>query len=150
MRGSMQEDYGNLLTESEVRQRILRVLGRRVLHAHNRELAGYFEMMAAQCSSPFSGSGETDAISGTSDEDLEQTALLLCHHDADGDGLLSRKEFASLVELVASQTGQAFSAEHVERCFRVADVDDSGALDLNEVLLYARRHVKQPMRSGAG
>ena len=46
MRGSMQEDYGNLLTESEVRQRILRVLSRRVLHAHNRELAGYFEMMA--------------------------------------------------------------------------------------------------------
>lgn len=129
------------ITRAEVRERITGALERRVLGKHNPELRGYFDHVIEQMASPYLGSGEDDAISGSSDEDLEQTALLLCHHDADGDGLLSREEFGAIVDQVASQTSQSFSAEHVERCFLEADVDGSGAIDLNELCLYRAKAV---------
>ena len=116
--------------------RVIGALEQRVLTRHNKELRGYFERVVEQCASPFAGTGEDDAISASSNADIEQTALLLCHHDADGDGLLSREEFSSIVDLVAGQTGQRFTAEHVDRCFLEADADGSGTVDLNELLLY--------------
>ena len=100
--------------------------------------------MIEQIASPYLGAGDNDAVSGSSDDDLEQTALLLCHYDADGDGVLSSAEFSALATLVAGQTGQSFAEEHVGRCFLQADVDGSGAIDLNELLLYRRKGAQQP------
>ena len=143
--------YGHMLSREEVHARLFAALEHRVLHAHNKELRGYFERVLEQIASPFAGSGEDDAISSSSDDDLEQTALLFCHHDADGDGVLSHDEFAAIVDLVAGQTGQTYTPEHVDHCFLQADVDGSGAIDLNELLLYkqkgAARHVAVQQRS---
>jgi hypothetical protein len=131
--------YGRHITAEEVHRRVMGALERRVLTATNQELRKYFQAVVDQTGSPLTGSGQDDAISSASDEDLEQTSLLLCHYDADGDGLLSRDEFAALVSLAGGHSGQEFSPEHVERCFAQADVDLSGAIDLNELLLYVRR-----------
>ena len=109
--------YGHLITRDEVRARLLGVLEARVLGRHNAELRGYFETLIAQLASPFAGVGEDDAISSASDEDLEQTALLFMHYDTDGDGLLTRDEFAALVDMVASSTAQNYTVEHIDRCF---------------------------------
>ena len=128
--------YGSKLSQAEVRQRIFQTLERRVLSGHNKELRGYFEVVVENMASPFLGSGEDDALTTTSDEDLEQTCLLFCHFDADGDGLLCHEEFAALVDLTAAQTGQSFAAEYVDRVFRQCDVDGNGYVDLNELLLY--------------
>ena len=133
--------YGHLLTRDEVRARLFRALEANVLGPHNLELRGYYERVVEQLASPFSGAGEDDAISGCSDDDLEQSAVLFCHHDSDGDGLLSRDEFVAVIDMVASQTGQSFTAEHVDHCFQQADVDRSGAIDLNELLLLRARGV---------
>lgn len=95
--------------------------------------------MIEQISSPFGRVGADDGISTSSDEDIEQTALLFCHYDQDGDGLLNASEFAAVAELVAGKTGQSFSSEHIERCFRKADIDANGVIDLNELLLYSQR-----------
>ena len=54
-------------------------------------------------------------------------------------GLLNREEFAAIIDLVAGQTGQSYTVEHVDKCFLQADVDGSGLIDLNELLLY-RQH----------
>ena len=43
-----------------------------------------------------------------------------------------------IVDLTSSQTGEAFSADHVAIVFRNADVDESGAIDLNELRLRRR------------
>ena len=67
-------------------------------------------------------------------------------YDGDGDGVLSHAEFAALAELVGGQTGQTFSPEHIDKCFRQADVDGSGYIDLNELLLYRRRGIAQQQR----
>ena len=130
------EGYGEQVTEAEVTSRILGALEHRVLTPANPELRGYFAMAATRTTSPFGGTGDDDAISKASDQDIEQTALLFCHYDADGDGVLNYDEFAAVVELVSAQTGMSLSGEHVDRCFRTADVDSSGGIDLNELLLY--------------
>ena len=131
--------YGQVLSREEVHARVFGALDRRVLGPHNAELRAYFERCFEQCASPFGGTGQDDAISSSSDDDIEQTALLFCHHDTDGDGVLSRDEFAAVVDMVAGTTGQRFTVEHVDRCFQQADVDGSGAIDLNELLLYRTR-----------
>ena len=106
---------------------------------HNKELRSYFDTLIEQCASPFTGAGDDDAISSSSDEELEQMALLFCKFDRDGDGLLNSDEFAAVVELVVGQTGQQFTHEHVVRCFHDCDVDASGAVDFNELLRYRRQ-----------
>lgn len=131
--------YGQGISPAEVRHRVLRALERRVLSGNKEELRGYFEVVIAQIASPFAGAGEDDAISSSSDEDIEQTALVFCHYDLDGDGLLSLSEFMALAQLAEGETGQTFSDEHVERCFQKADVDANGVIDFNELMLYSRR-----------
>lgn len=117
-----------------------------MLGPHNKDLRTYFDVLVEQCASPLYGAGDDDAISRSSDEDLEQMALLFCKLDADGDGLLNREEFSSVVDLVAAQTGQQYTAVHVERCYNDADVDGSGLIDLNELLLYRERAAQQGRR----
>jgi len=130
-------NYGTTVTRVEIRERVLRALQRsRVLTPTTSELSGYFERVVEQITSPFSGSGEDDAVSSSSDDELAQTAILFMHYDADGDGLLSHTEFTALIELVSAQTGQAFTSEHILRCFSRADVDASDGIDLNELLLF--------------
>ncbi len=125
-----------------ITRRIVNALERRVLHDKNVELRGYFEKVAAKTTSPLGGaSPEEDGISGASDEDIEQTALLLCHHDYDGDGLLSPTEFSAVIELVAAQSGASYTSDHIERTFSQCDIDRSGFIDLNELLLLRHRHV---------
>ena len=51
-----------------------------------------------------------------------------------------------LKKLVAAQTGQQYTAVHVERCYNDADVDGSGLIDLNELLLYRERAAQQGRR----
>ena len=128
--------YGQHLTDEVVVERLIRALERQVLTVHNPELRGYFELVAQECTSAM---GEDDGISGASDVDLEQVALLLCHHDRDGDGKLSPEEFSALIELTFSQTGISYGSEHVAKVFHEADVDSSGFVDLNELLLLRRR-----------
>jgi hypothetical protein len=128
-------DYGNESSHELVRRRVLRALERRVLTPDTPELRDYFERAIGAMSSLYDHSADVDGVSRASDADLEQTALLLCHHDVDGDGLLSPAEFAAIVDLTSSQTGEAFDADHVAIVFRNADVDESGAIDLNELLL---------------
>ena len=127
------------ITREEVRQRIFSALEMHVLGPHNKELRSYFDTLVEQCASPFTGAGDDDAISSSSDEELEQMALLFCKFDRDGDGLLNSDEFAAVVELVVGQTGQQFTHEHVVRCFHDCDVDASGAVDFNELLRYRRQ-----------
>ena len=97
--------YGSRLSTTEVRRRLVRTLERNVLSRQTPELRGYFELVADQMASPFLGNGEDDAVSTTSDDELEQVCLLFCHFDADGDGL---------------------------RDFEDPDSDDDGILDLME------------------
>ena len=130
--------YGSRLSTTEVRRRLVRTLERNVLSRQTPELRGYFELVADQMASPFLGNGEDDAVSTTSDDELEQVCLLFCHFDADGDGLLNREEFAALTELVGAQTAQTFSAEYIDRTFLSCDIDGNGFIDLNELLLYTR------------
>lgn len=119
-----------------VTRRIMIALERRVLNDKNVELRGYFEQVAAKTTSPLGGaSAEEDGISGASDEDIEQTALLLCHHDSDGDGLLSPTEFSALLELVSAQVGTSYTSAHIDQKFSQYDIDRSGFIDLNELLL---------------
>ena len=134
MGGGRFSSFGDGLTPEVLHRRVMTALERRVLDPTTNELRGYFDSVCAATTSPFSDAA-LDAISGASDEDLEQTALLLCHHDLDGDGKLSPTEFAAVIELTASQTGVHYDADHVEKTFRSADVDLSGFVDLNELLL---------------
>ena len=92
-------NYGTTVTRVEIRERVLRALQRsRVLTPTNSELIGYFERVVEQIASPFAGSGEDDAVSSSSDDELAQTAILFMHYDADGDGLLSHAEFTALIQ----------------------------------------------------
>ena len=63
---------------------------------------------------------------------------MLTHFDADSDGVLSRTEFASMMEMVAAKSGQQYTSAHVEDVFREADIDRNEGLDLNELLLLQR------------
>ena len=131
--------YGSVVTPEEIKARLFKALEINILGPHNIELYGYFETMAEQIASPYLGAGEDDAISTSSDDDLEQTALLFCHHDADGDGVLNHDEFSAVIDMVAARTGMAVSDEHIDKIFAEADVDGSGVIDFNELCLYRQR-----------
>ena len=130
--------YGLHLEPEVLKRRVLGALERRVLTQQNPELRAYFERVIEACTSPYSGNGEDDGVTAASDDDLEQAALLLCHHDVDGDGVLGPDEFTSLIELTISQTGEAVAADQLAQLFSQADVDESNFIDLNELLLLRR------------
>ena len=134
--------YDSAITAELVSRRVMGALEKRVLSAKSVELRGYFQNLAASITSPLDGGPpEEDGITGASDEEIEQTALLLCHHDGDGDGLLAPAEFAAVIELVASQAGVEYSPDHIEKTFAQCDIDRSGFIDLNELLLLRQRKV---------
>ena len=128
-----------ILDPQLLRSRVLGALERRVLSPNTAELRTYFETVISATTSPFGGGPEDDGVSGASDEDIEQTCLILCHHDADGDGKLSPTEFAAVIDLTANQGGIQYAVDHVERTFQQADIDGSGFIDLNELILLRRR-----------
>ena len=128
------------ITADVVLRRVMGALERSVLHKENPELRDYFAQVISATTSVLGGvRPEEDGISGASDDELEQSALLLCHHDTDGDGLLAPSEFAAVIELVTSQSGSNYTPEHVEGTFAQCDIDRSGFIDLNELLLLRRR-----------
>ena len=132
-----------MLDEEVIRRRIMHALEQRVLHDGNPELREYFTVVANMTTSPLGGvRQEEDGISGAADGEIEQAALLLCHHDADGDGLLSDNEFFHLIQLVASQTGETYSDDHLATAFMQADLDRSGFIDLNELLCLRHRQMR--------
>ena len=98
-------------------------------------LTAYFDVALSRVESNWAGD---DGFHGTNDATLEQTALLLMHFDADGDGALSPAEFAALIGMVSAKTGQTFVADDVDKMFRDADIDRNGYVDLNELLLLGR------------
>ena len=51
----------------------------------------------------------------------------------------SRSEFAAVIDLTANQGGIQYAVDHVERTFQQADIDGSGFIDLNELILLRRR-----------
>ena len=114
-RSAQLEQYARAPTRDELAVRVMTALDRRVLapRAQKLELRAYFEMVVDQIASAF-GAGD-DAISAAAPDDLEQSALLLCQYDADGDGRLSPSEFSALIQLVSSQTGEPYQDERVEQ-----------------------------------
>lgn len=127
--------YGQTVTPEVVRRRVFAALEHQVLTPANPELRAYFERMVDAVTSIFAGGADADGVSGASDVDIEQAALLVCHLDADADGLLSPSEFAMIADLSAGQSGEGYAPENVQLVFREADLDASGYLDLNEMLL---------------
>ena len=109
-------------------------LERRVLNEHNHELREYFSKVVRQMSS-LSVDGMEDGVALSTEEDLEQMALLFAHYDVDGDGFLSRAEFRELIRLIASKGGQPYSDDHIETLFLKYDLDTNELIDLNELLL---------------
>ena len=89
--------------------------------------------------------GQQDGFSSTTDDELEQAALLFAHFDMDSDGLLSRAEFFGLLGLVAAKAGHTYSEEHLTAMFAEADINRDGALDLNELLILLRAPKTAPM-----
>eukprot|EP00966_Prymnesium_polylepis_P321596 7377902-Prymnesium_polylepis.2 len=116
-------------------RRVMRALERRVLNDRTAELRGYFEMVCRNMRSLGAMGGE-EALSATTDEDLEQLALLFAHYDLDSDGLLSRDEFSALLALIAEKDGgAAYSGDHLDKLFLDFDVDGNQVIDFNELLL---------------
>ena len=136
--GAQLAQYGTGTSPAQLCSHIISALEPHVLQpaAETLELRGYFETVAYKIESI--ASIEDDGVSGTPAEVIEQTALLFCQHDADGDGLLSPEEFGRLIELISSQTGESYLPEHVERVFRQCDIDANGFIDFNELLLLPR------------
>ena len=124
------------LTIDDHRRRLISVLERRVLNDRTSELRDYFALVCSQMHS-LSISGAEEALSATMEEDLEQLALLFAHYDLDSDGVLSREEFAALMQLIAEKDsgGALYGDEHVDRLFRDFDVDANHVIDFNELLL---------------
>mmetsp|Transcript_36133 Transcript_36133/g.95222 ORF Transcript_36133/g.95222 Transcript_36133/m.95222 type:complete len:142 (-) Transcript_36133:90-515(-) len=134
------QSYGDTINPEVIARRVMTALQARVLHSSNQELHAYFDKVVQATTSPLGGAPpEEDGISNTSNKDIEQCALLLCHHDADGDGLLAPAEFAAVIELIASQTGATYSPQHIEKIFSESDIDRSGFIDLNELCLLRTR-----------
>ena len=133
---SFQLSSTSLATGPEARQRrVMRTLERRVLSGRSMpELRDYFSLVVGQMSSLSSG-GVEDGVALTTEEDLEQMALLFAQHDIDQDGVLSRTEYAELLQLIASRCGPPYSDDHIERLFLQFDLDANGVIDLNELLL---------------
>lgn len=128
-------EYGADVSAGAVAARIMSALERKVLQppAATALLRGYFDKMIEAIETAYSAGD--DGVSAAPLDELEQTALLFAHYDADGDGLLSRDEFADLIELVSSQTGQPYSSEHVDKVFRMTKRNGSDSIDFNELLL---------------
>lgn len=135
--------YGTFNAE-RARLTLIRALEPRVLQPpHERiELRNYFSTVALAAESAHSGD---DGFSSTTDDELEQAALLFAHFDMDSDGLLSREEFFGLLGLVAAKAGHTYSEEHLTAMFAEADINRDGVLDLNELLLLLRAPKTAPM-----
>ena len=115
--------------------RLMAALERRVLSERTVELRDYFMLVCRQMKS-LSATGGEEALSATTEEDLEQLALLFAHYDMDSDGVLSRDEFTALLQLIAQKdAGAPYSREHIEKLFRDFDVDSNELIDFNELLL---------------
>ena len=70
-------------------------------------------------------------------QQLEQAAVLFSRYDADSTGLLTLGQWAALLGMVAAKTGANYTAAHTEQIFREIDIDGSGTVDLNELLLFS-------------
>ena len=88
----MQHGYGLIATPESVTARVMEALERKVLQppAATALLREYFETMLEEATTAYSAGD--DGISDAPLDELEQTALLFVHYDADGDGLLSHDE----------------------------------------------------------
>ena len=118
-----------------VRLTLLRALGARVLQPPEQtlELRRYFSMLAAKATTAVSENG----FALVTDEQLEQAAVLFSRYDADSTGLLTLGQWAALLGMVAAKTGANYTAAHTEQIFREIDIDSSGTVDLNELLLFS-------------
>ena len=90
-------------------------------------------MVAAKASTAASENG----FALVNDEQLEQAAVLFSRYDADSTGLLTLGQWAALLGMVAAKTGANYTAAHTEQIFREIDIDGSGTVDLNELLLFS-------------
>lgn len=140
--------FGTFSSE-RARLTLIRALEPRVLQPPDAtaELRSYFCTVALAAESAHGGE---DGFSGTSDEELEQAALLFAHFDADSDGLLSRDEFIALLGLVSAKAGTNYEHEHLVGMFADADIDRNGVLDLNELLVLLRGPKPVPGFGGGG
>jgi hypothetical protein len=116
-------------------RRLMKVLERRVFNERNLDLRNYFSNVVWQMQSLTAGGAENGMTMST-EEDLEQMALLFMHYDVDSDGVLNRDEFRELMRLVASKSGQqSYTDDHIDKLFRQYDIDANEQIDLNELLL---------------
>ncbi len=74
--------------------------------------------------------------------ELDALETLFHGADANADGVVDWAEFKKVMDLLAERTGKRYNALQLRALFRIADLDGSGSIDFNELLLAQRRMQK--------
>ena len=74
---------------------------------------------------------------------VQSAAAAFMQYDLDRDGVVGLQDFHLVMHALSQHAGKAVDHDDVRRMFSLADMDDNGAVDLNEFMVLRREMRKR-------